>query len=60
CHYPRYGFSCLEVCYLTCLDQICTFEGECYLCIPGRTGVFCENRTVHSSDDIWKTARVAT
>ncbi|XP_055866684.1 sushi, von Willebrand factor type A, EGF and pentraxin domain-containing protein 1-like isoform X3 [Biomphalaria glabrata] len=60
CHYPRYGFSCLEVCYLTCLDQICTFEGECYLCIPGRTGVFCENRTVHSSDDILETARVAT
>ncbi|KAI8779757.1 laminin subunit alpha isoform X3 [Biomphalaria glabrata] len=51
CDTPYYGYSCVDVCYLTCLDQICTYEGECYLCDPSRTGIFCEDRTLNNAND---------
>ncbi|XP_055866795.1 uncharacterized protein LOC106070475 isoform X2 [Biomphalaria glabrata] len=57
CISPYYGYSCLDICYLACLHQDCTYSGECYECTPGRTGTYCEDRSYNSTDFVTEAAR---
>ncbi|XP_055867264.1 neurogenic locus Notch protein-like isoform X3 [Biomphalaria glabrata] len=57
CISPYYGYSCLDICYLACLHQDCTYSGECYECTPGRTGTYCEDSLYNSTDFVTEAAR---
>ncbi|XP_055867490.1 uncharacterized protein LOC106068145 isoform X2 [Biomphalaria glabrata] len=55
CQKPYYGPTCQDICYLSCLDQVCTYEGECFSCVPGHSGIYCQDR--NDSDYVTLAAR---
>ncbi|KAK0044307.1 laminin subunit alpha-like isoform X3, partial [Biomphalaria pfeifferi] len=52
CEKPYYGPICLDICYLTCRNQVCTYKGECFNCMLGRSGPYCETRDYNYSEYI--------
>ncbi|XP_055873466.1 uncharacterized protein LOC106055992 [Biomphalaria glabrata] len=41
CAPPVYGPDCTDICSISCLDQMCTYEGYCYHCANGTGGPYC-------------------
>ncbi|XP_055873775.1 uncharacterized protein LOC106058838 [Biomphalaria glabrata] len=51
CAPPMYGPDCKEVCSISCVDQLCTYEGFCRNCPNGTRGSHCFERCVHWCND---------